>query len=874
VRLPGLFRAAPWVVCAWLAGVVLALAAAGVPGDPRPVAALVTAGAAAAVLLGQRLHAPAGRTAWRLMAAGLACSALPGLLGWLLAPLYLVGELLIAAALVCLLRRRHARLERATLIDTSIITLGFAAVTWLYLLGPSATAARVNDIGTLCRATTTAADVALVAVTSALMLGALRRGPAARLLTGSMTALIGSHLLFMWISVHTAGEGRAGALAWIAFSGMLAVAALHPSMRLLSEPAERAGEGLTRGRLAVFAVTSMLAPSVAIAQSVVDDSGHVLISIVAGLIFLLVLLRVAVLVREHEALTARALSTHFEARLGALVRNSSDMVSILDADGSVGYNSPATLQLLGLSEAQAAGMDWAERVHPDDRDAVGRFLAGLAPGESGEVSCRVRAAGGAWRDIESRATNLTGDGAVDGIVLNARDVTERKTLERRLLHQASHDMLTGLPNRMLLRDRVEQALARRRRTGAALAVIFLDLDDFKNVNDSLGHAAGDMVLQVVARRLDLCIRGRDTATRLGGDEFAVLVDDLGDESQAVAVAERILAALAEPVRVAERTVEPTGSLGIAFAADGRDTADDLLRDADAAMYLAKERGKGAYAIFEPAMHAAAVARLELKADLQRAIAADEITLHYQPVVDLRTGEIRAYESLARWTHPVLGPISPAEFIEVAEETGLIVPLGRALLQQACRQAAVFHRACRVGAPLRVSVNVSARQLASDDLVDDVRAAVRDAGIRPCDLILELTESAIMRDLDLAAARLTELREFGVGLAVDDFGTGYSSLNSIRSFPVDRLKIDRSFVLGLHDPRTRALTEMIVELGGLLEMMVVAEGIETQAQARAVLELGCSFAQGYLLQRPAPAEDVLAHLAGHGRWVELAVPSAT
>jgi EAL domain-containing protein (putative c-di-GMP-specific phosphodiesterase class I) len=251
------------------------------------------------------------------------------------------------------------------------------------------------------------------------------------------------------------------------------------------------------------------------------------------------------------------------------------------------------------------------------------------------------------------------------------------------------------------------------------------------------------------------------------------------------------------------------------------------------------------------MHAAAVARLELKVDLARAIAEGGITLVYQPVVDLRSGEIRAYESLARWTHPERGPVSPAEFIPLAEETGLIVALGRDLLFEACRQAAVFHQACGVGSPLRVCVNVSARQLASDGLVDDVREAVRVSGIRPCDLILELTESAIMSDVDLAVARMAELREFGVGLAVDDFGTGYSSLNSLRSFPMDRLKIDRSFIAGLDD---------------LLDLQVVAEGIETDAQMRTVLELGCPFGQGYLLQRPIPAEAVLAHLAEHGRWV--------
>jgi diguanylate cyclase (GGDEF)-like protein/PAS domain S-box-containing protein len=833
-------------------------------------APVVTLLAAAAVLAGVRLRAPGARAPWLLMALGLALCALPGLLQRpLIAALYLAGQLLLTAALVLLVRRRHERLARAAAIDTSIITLCFAAISWLYLVEPSRSAAVENGIAGTWSPLSLAFDVALVATASLLLLGAWRQGRAAKLLTLSVGALVASHLLFMWASTH-GGHERGGpeGVAWLAFVALLGACALHPSMRLLSEPTERGDAGLTRGRLAVFAVTSMLAPAVAIVQAVLHKPGHVVISVASGVIFLLVLLRVVDLVREHQALTTATLLAGFEQRLGALVRNSSDVVSILDADGLVSYISPAALRLLDLDEDHARGMGWSELVHPDDRPALQQFLHTLETGASGEIDCRVRDAAGEWRDVETLATNLLGDGAVEGIVLNTRDVTDRKALERRLLHQASHDMLTGLPNRMLLRDRVEQALARRRRTGAPLAVIFLDLDDFKNVNDTLGHAGGDAVLVEVARRLDGCIRGCDTATRLGGDEFAVLVDDLTDDGQAVIVAERILAALAQPVEIDERIVQPIGSLGVAFATDGHATADHLLRDADAAMYLAKDRGKDAYAIYEPAMHAAAVARLELKADLARAIADGDITLHYQPVVDLRTGEIRAYESLARWTHPIRGSVPPAEFIPLAEQSGLIVQLGRQVLHQVCRQAAVFQDACTEGAPLRVSVNVSARQLASDELVADVRAAVLGAGIQPCDLILELTESAMMSDVQLAAARLAELREFGVGLAVDDFGTGYSSLNSIRSFPVDRLKVDRSFILGLADPRTRALTETIIELGGLLEMMVVAEGIEEESQMRAVLELGCPFAQGYLLQRPAPAADVLAHLASNGRWVAL------
>jgi diguanylate cyclase (GGDEF)-like protein/PAS domain S-box-containing protein len=827
-----------------------------------------TTAAALCVAFGVRLHRPSARGPWKLVVLALTMCAVAG---WTrlaaLTPLYLVAELVLAGAMVGLVRSRHARLARATVIDASILTLGFAAITWLYLVGPYATAASSSGLTRLMAPVVSAADVLLIGAGALLMIGALRQGRAARLMAGSIVALVGSHLIFLWASLHGGhGEGGPDTVAWAAFCILLAGCALHPSMRMLSEPAERTDAGLTRGRLAFFAVTSLLAPSVTIAQAVLHRPSHVVISIASGVIFLLVLLRIADLVREHEVLTESNLRDRFEARLGSLVRNSSDVVSIVDADGVVLYISPAALRLVGLDERDAQGMDWWEFVHPDDQPALQGFLSDLEQGASGEVEYRVRDARGSWLDVETLATNLIGDGAVEGIVLNTRDVSDRKALERRLLHQASHDTLTGLPNRMLLRDRVDQALARRRRSRAPLAVIFLDLDDFKNVNDTLGHAEGDAVLQEVARRLDGCIRGCDTATRLGGDEFAVLVDDLADESQAITVAERILDALAEPLDVAGRTIEPTGSLGIAFAVDGRDTADALLRDADAAMYLAKDSGKGAYAIYEPQMHAAAVARLELKVDLARAVAEGDITLVYQPVVDLRSGEIRAYESLARWTHPERGPVSPAEFIPLAEETGHIVPLGRDLLFEACRQAAVFQEACVVGTPLRVSVNVSARQLASDRLIDDVREAVGAAGIRPCDLILELTESAIMSDVELAVARMAELRRFGAGLAVDDFGTGYSSLNSLRSFPMDRLKIDKSFVGGLDDARTRALTEMIVELGGLLDLQVVAEGIETEAQMHAVVELGCVFAQGYLLQRPAPAADVLAHLAKHGRWV--------
>ena len=477
-----------------------------------------------------------------------------GITGWsgiaALMPLYILGEVALVGAFAGLVRRQGG-VARATAIDASIITLAFAAVTWLYLVGPYATAATASGLPRASAPVVGVIDVVLVATGSLLMLGGRREGRSTLLLTGAIAALVASHLMFLWSALH-GGHGVAGpdTVAWGAFCVLLAGAALHPSMRLLSVPAERTGTGLTRARLAVFAVASLVAPSVTIAQAVLHRPSHVVISIASGVIFLLVLLRIADLVREHEALTESNLRDRFEARLGSLVRNSSDVVSIVDADGVVLYISPAALRLVGLDEAAAHGMDWWEFVHPDDQPGLQWFLADLGPGASGDVEYRVRDARGSWIDVETLATNLIGDGAVEGIVLNTRDVSDRKALERRLLHQASHDTLTGLPNRMLLRDRssrrwrADGAAAHRSRSSSSTSTTS------RTSTTRWAMPRATPCSQEVARRLDSCIRSCDTATRLGGDEFAVLIDDLSDESQAMTVAERILDALAEPLDVA------------------------------------------------------------------------------------------------------------------------------------------------------------------------------------------------------------------------------------------------------------------------------------------------------------------------------------
>ncbi|HLH13617.1 MAG TPA: EAL domain-containing protein [Solirubrobacteraceae bacterium] len=438
------------------------------------------------------------------------------------------------------------------------------------------------------------------------------------------------------------------------------------------------------------------------------------------------------------------------------------------------------------------------------------------------------------------------------------ELTERSA-QAELEHQAFHDTLTGLPNRALLRNRVAHALAGRRRERLPVAVLFLDVDDFKNVNDSLGHVTGDCVLQEIARRLQDCMRPVDTAARLGGDEFAVLVHDTDSELHAVEIAQRVIAALAQPLALEGRDVAISVSLGIAFSdrdmVSGED-ADELLRNADAAMYRAKENGKGHYEIFQPEMHAKALARLELKADLQRALDAGEFTLRFQPIVDLARGDIAGMEALVRWEHPQRGTIAPLEFVPLLEDTGMIVPVGRHILEQACAWAARVQRCCPRTPPLSMAVNVSASQLQRPELIEEVRAALRESAIAPRSLTLELTESVMMQDMELSLLRLKALRALGVKLAIDDFGTGYSSLNYIRRLPVDILKIDRSF-LADPSPQVAELTAAIVQLARIFELQAVAEGIEQRSQLERLREIGCDFGQGFHFSKPLTGEDLLA-----------------
>jgi diguanylate cyclase (GGDEF)-like protein len=452
--------------------------------------------------------------------------------------------------------------------------------------------------------------------------------------------------------------------------------------------------------------------------------------------------------------------------------------------------------------------------------------------------------------------NLASVANVGGVVVTARDVTERRALEDQLAYQAFHDSLTGLANRALFSERLTHALERGVRRTNVIAVLFIDLDDFKTVNDSLGHAAGDQLLVTVAERIRSSIRPEDTCARLGGDEFAVMIEGVTHPEGVVTVARRIIAAMAERLVIAGSDVAVQGSIGIALGSAGQ-TASEIMRSADLAMYRAKGEGKGRYALYEPSMHELVLERLELKADLQRAVLADEFDVHYQPIVTLQNGGIVGVEALVRWKHPDRGLVLPGDFISLAEETGLILPLGRYVLDTACRQAATWRK--RGNPALGISVNISAKQLASKNLPLEVTDALARSSLDAAALTLEITESTLL-DSPVVVGRLDELRGLGVRIAIDDFGTGYSSLNYLRRFPVDSLKIARAFVEELGTSREQdRLVEAILRLGSTMGLETVAEGIELEHQRDRLRALKCRFGQGFFYSRPVPAEELDAML---------------
>jgi diguanylate cyclase (GGDEF)-like protein/PAS domain S-box-containing protein len=552
-----------------------------------------------------------------------------------------------------------------------------------------------------------------------------------------------------------------------------------------------------------------------------------------------------------------------EARFSALVQNSSDLVTVVDADATITFQSASVTRILGWDEDTSLGTNLLDAIYDADRQRWHTIVDFLIE-NSGEmvIEWRARHADGSWRYLQTVVTNLIHDPGVGGLVLNSRDITDQKALEEQLRHQAFHDTLTGLANRALFSEQLDQAVRRRGRIGGGLALLFIDLDKFKIVNDLHGHALGDELLKQTAERLRVTLREADAIARLGGDEFAVLFEGVALDSYPRSAAERLIQSFAEPFKVQSADIFVSASIGMALDESGAESAEDLLRNADLAMYAAKTKSEGSYEVFTSGMHSKILDRMQVESDLRHALSHGEFEVYYQPIIDHSSGTTGGVEALIRWNHPERGLVMPDDFISVAESSGIIVEIGEWILRQACHEFVALTSDVTGGETLGLSVNLSARQLRDPTLFDTVRDAAANAGLDAKRLTLEITESTIMEDVETTVRVLTRLRSIGVRIAIDDFGTGYSSLSLLNEIPVDTLKIDRAFVTDIATrPEPARLIRAILLLASDFGLHTVAEGVEELDQHQLLQELGCQASQGFYFARPQPAAQLFELLKG-------------
>jgi diguanylate cyclase (GGDEF)-like protein/PAS domain S-box-containing protein len=553
-----------------------------------------------------------------------------------------------------------------------------------------------------------------------------------------------------------------------------------------------------------------------------------------------------------RSLTEKALRES-ESRFRSVVQNLSDVITILDAEYKITYTSPSAKCLFEYEKHNVYGNRLSSFCHPEDQNKLSKFLLEINDKQDLSVEWRIKRNETDWNYVESVGTDLLDDENVNGIVITTRNINERKILESKLTHQAFHDSLTGLANRVLFRDRVEHGLLRAKRQKSQIAVLFLDLDNFKIINDTLGHAVGDELLSVIAQNLKNSVREIDTVARLGGDEFAILLEETIQPDDSILVAKRILDSVQRVFILEKKEVLVGISIGIAVSDDVTENADELLRNADVAMYIAKENGKSRYAMFETEVHNLLLSKIELEADLHKAVKNNEFLLLYQPILNLETKQIRGVEALIRWNHPTRGIISPMDFIPLAETTGLIIPIGHWVIEQACSQLSKLSVADK---DFSVTINISGKQLQHPDFVSETIEVIKNSGVNPYHVILEITESQMIHNMNATHKRLCELKSFGIRLALDDFGTGYSSLNCLHQFPIDILKIDKSFVDGISDgTETAAVAKTIIALSEALKLKTIAEGIETVDQVETLLRFGCKYGQGFYFDKPMSESDL-------------------
>jgi len=746
-------------------------------------------------------------------------------------------------------------------LDATIFTVGFGAFFWFLVIRPATSHADVDILKAVLSQAYVALDCILL-----LMFGVL-------LLTGSGNAggwrvplllLVGFAMMFLgdilWSLAKVRGYYLPGQFQDVLYLCCYApvAAAGRAQLRASAAPA-RAMSNTSDALARSLPYAAMLAAFLVLAYFTRGDiSGPAtLMTVIVFTLTLLVMVRQAVVLRGDALVREQRAARLVEARYASLIANASDVIMIVAADGVLRFASPASERTLGLRPEDITGKNLPELWAGEDAERLRMFLAELAATPSGTVGpVELRIERGSKRYvIESVGSNLSEDPAVQGLALNFRDISERKALEEQLRQLAFHDPLTLLANRNLFRDRVQHALTLAQRGQSSVAVMFLDLDNFKNINDSLGHDAGDDLLQAVAQRIVKTTRSSDTVARLGGDEFAVLLEGIATISEVERLASALVETLDRPFQLDGTEVRVGASIGVAFSTPDAG-AETLLSNADIAMYHAKAAGKGRYITFQPQMQDMLHERLRLEADIGRALAHEEFFLEYQPIVDLGTRSLLGVEALVRWRHPDAGVLMPARFIQVVEECGQIDKLGRWVLRQACRDLCGWRRAVAGGSGLRLAVNISARHLQHGDLVQDVAQALQESGLEAGNLVIELTESTIMYNTDANLERFHRLKALGVRLAIDDFGTGYSSLSYLHRFPIDILKIDRSFVSSLTNSENGPeLARAVVTLGETLGLDTVAEGIELEPQVAALLALGCVAGQGFLFAKAGSLEEL-------------------
>jgi diguanylate cyclase (GGDEF)-like protein/PAS domain S-box-containing protein len=681
-------------------------------------------------------------------------------------------------------------------------------------------------------------------------------------LAGALLLLLASDFIYSYLSISGEANGTLqtsmGALSWI----LVAWAGYE---RLRNKDDEGGESELTLPHVAAYLVAYLAAIAgfvvLLLAASDILDTPLGIMIVAAVAVTPLLLARQVVALRESGTLHELKGTQETEERFRSLVTNSSDTIFVTDEHTAIQYATPSAASILGYEAADLHQRRLTDLVHPDDVDTMLSQVRRCSdrPAHSLRGEWRLSDHAGRWHFMETVVANMLEDPHVSGLVFTSRDIGERIRFQDELQHQAFHDALTGLANRVLFKERVEHSLAAQR--DSKVAVLFMDVDDFKLVNDSYGHVLGDTLLVQVGDRLGGILRAGDTAARLGGDEFAILLEGVNDPAVAADVAQRVLCLFDEDFWLDETHLPVSVSIGVAVSDGSHTSAEELLRDADVAMYSAKAHGKDRVEVFEPAMQTAVLERLELANELRRAVDRHEFVVFYQPIVEISTQRIIGTEALVRWQHPTEGLKQPGWFIHVAEETGLITPIGDFVLEQACRQARRWQEDLGL-IGLRMAVNLSPWQLKDPELVAKVRGVLASTKVEPRLLTLEITETALVEESQAMLARLRELKALGVRLSIDDFGTGYSSLSYLRQFPMDGVKIAKPFVdhiaQGTDDS---ALARAIITLGETLELEVIAEGIEYEPQMRELRRLGCKLGQGFYTSRPLPADQLGTLLAG-------------